>query len=768
MEPSRPQRFRRARLVVNRLEEREVPAGIVTVSSTGGHFVLTGDDLDNVVSVSMTTGASADVTITPDAATTIDDLSVQGLGTMGQPVTFKVQIQDFHFVAKGGNDAFSVTDPNGLQMPGAFALDMGDGNNFVDIETNGKFSAGDFSITGGDGFDRCIISPRDPQSGMATGRRSHKPMTFSLGDGGFDVSVSSFTVAGAGVSFTAGDSPLVGQGGGVGGSFVADNFSMDGGFSSNTGGGLCSFSFGAVQMGSYGHGSGGGGGRVSVSFVNNSHVKGEVSVSAPGGVSIFADHTIFDKSVKVQKKWLPANFRTSADLLLQDSPVAGGVSVSAFGGSTTDSVDLIRSPVTGPVSVSNSGPNGAATLDVTDSSSGPVSVQATGQGGVASASYTGGNFALECKVMGTNSAGLFLTGSLFLGASGAQQPTGNVTISSKAGSAMCSVSGGGGGAGGALRAVDLSVSGFKDAEVDSDTQATIRLAGNWNIKSQQFASIGDTGQDGIVNVDGAVSVSGVDMAALQCGDSWTSGPVTVTSRKGPTITNFTPTTLQVTGDFTSAGGDSCIVTVAPKSPGALDGSVNIKGGAGDDTIVIQDVDGLQDVLVDMGNGSDSFTMKKTFVLPHVLEVSGNVSVTQGSGAGKVSFQDLHFTKRYSAKMGGGADVVSIDSCTFEGPAGFDCGAGDDDLRIAKSIDAASPTFFKGPVSIVCGDGNDTFTLGLADDPLITEDDNSRVVFAQGVQNKIDGGGGLNSFDPQACHFDNLDAKGLLHFTDPTP
>jgi len=55
--------------------------------------------------------------------------------------------------------------------------------------------------------------------------------------------------------------------------------------------------------------------------------------------------------------------------------------------------------------------------------------------------------------------------------------------------------------------------------VESDVQAAIRLAGNWNVKSQQIASIGDVNQDGTVDVAGAVTVSGVDMAALQCGDS---------------------------------------------------------------------------------------------------------------------------------------------------------------------------------------------------------------------------------------------------------
>jgi hypothetical protein len=206
----------------------------------------------------------------------------------------------------------------------------------------------------------------------------------------------------------------------------------------------------------------------------------------------------------------------------------------------------------------------------------------------------------------------------------------------------------------------------------------------------------------------------------------------------------------------------------PKSPGTLDGSVKIKGGAGDDAIVIQDVDGLQDVLVDMGNGDDSFTLRKTFVLPHILEVSGRLSVTQDGGAGKMNFQDIHCMKTDSTKMGGGADVVMIDACKFDAAVGVDSGAGDDQVLIGLLLNASSPVSFSGPVTIACGEGNDTFTLGLAGDPMITEDDNSRVVFAQGVQNKIDGGGGLNFFDPQACHFDNLDAKSLLHFTDPTP
>jgi len=69
---------------------------------------------------------------------------------------------------------------------------------------------------------------------------------------------------------------------------------------------------------------------------------------------------------------------------------------------------------------------------------------------------------------------------------------------------------------------------------------------------------------------------------------------------------------------------------SPQEPGTLDGSVKVKGGASDDNIVIQDIDGLHDVLVDMGSGDDSFSMKKTFVLPHILEVSGRMSVRRAA------------------------------------------------------------------------------------------------------------------------------------------
>lgn len=762
-------RSRRARLVLNQLEAREVPAGIVTVSQVGGHVVLIGDDFDNIVSVSMTTGANADVTFTPDATTTIDDLSVQGGGTMGQPVTLKVSMQDLHLTMKGGRDVFLVTDPNGLQMPGELGLDMGDGDNLVRIDTDGKLSVGDFSITAADGFDRVVLTAREAQSGLATGRRSHKPLKMSMGDGGFDVTMSNFQVPGSGISFKAGDSPLVGQGGGFGGKFTADGLTMDGGFSGSTGGGLCSFSFGATNMGSYGHGGGGGSGKVSVSFTNNTQVKGDVTISAAGGVAVFSDHSTFDKSMKVQKKWLPSNFRTSADVLLMDSPVKGGVSVSALGGSTISSVALVRSPVTGPVSVSNAGPNGSAMLYMANGACGPVSVQATGQGGGASATFDGACSPSSVSVKGTNSATLTLTGSLFAGPVGAPQPTGNVTVASRAGLARCDVSGGGGGAGGLLRAVDLMVSGYQSATVESDVQAAIRLAGDWTVTSQQFASIGDVNQDGTVDVAGAVTVSGVDMAAIQSGDSWTSGPVSVSSRMGPVITNFVPTTLNITGDFTNAGGDACIITIAPKNAGTLNGNVKVKGGVSDDNILIQDVDGLHDVVVDMGKGDDSFTLRKTFVLPHIIEASGRLSVSGGGGAGKVTFQDVHFRSTASVKLGAGADVVSIDGCVFDGAFGIDMGAGDDQILIGLLLNASGPVTFKAPVTMACGAGNDLLSLGVVDNPGITEDDNSRVVFGQGVVTKIDGGVGLNLFDPQAGHVDGLDVtKSVSNMTDPTP
>jgi hypothetical protein len=767
MAPSHPSaRSRRARLAFEYLESRDVPAGIITVSAVNGVVALIGDDFDNFVSVSMTTGANPTVTLTPDSTTTIDDLAVTGPGKQGDPVTLKVSMHDLHFVAKGGNDTFEVTDPNGLQLTGGLMLDMGDGDNTVKIDTDGLLSLGDFSVTAGDGFDTCVVTAREASSGMATGRRSHKPVTFSLGDGGFDATISNFQIPGSGgMSFTDGDCD---DGNALGGSFVATRLTMDGPFTGQTGGGVCSWSFGASNCGTMSMGSAGSG-RLSVGMTNNTHVKGDLKISTPGDLSLGLDHTTVDKSVKVQKLWTPANFRTSVDMTVSDCPSLGSVQISSAGGSTAAAMQMFRTTVAGSISVSNTGPNGLAVFDAVDVACGAISVQAIGVGSTtASASFAGSCTVASCAVKSTDTTNVEVSGTLFLGVQGAAQATGNMSVSAGAGIADLNIAGGGGGAaggGGSFRASSLSVSAGGGVNVDMTQQANLQLAKAMILSSPEYVVVADLDGDGLVDIVGPVSVTGTDEASLTAGDSWTSGPVSVVSTMGPAICTFAPTTLKVSGDLTVFGGFLTNVTIAPKSAGTWAGSIKTKGGSGDDLIQIQDVDGLKDVSVDMGNGNNSMTLRKSFVLPHVLEVSGKLSVTDGSGAGRATFQDLSVTGVASLKMGGGKDTLTVDACEFKSAFGADLGSGDDQVLIGLLLKSDSPVVFDAPTTIGTGAGNDSMQLGIKDDPNNPDDDNSRVQFKV-AGNKIDGGLGVNTYDPEASHVDGLDATSLLHWSAP--
>ncbi|MBO0700743.1 MAG: hypothetical protein J2P46_20265, partial [Zavarzinella sp.] len=59
-----------ARLRLEVLEGREVPAGTVTAALTRGRLTITGDDQDNVIQSLLVTGTA--VTVTPDGTTSVN------------------------------------------------------------------------------------------------------------------------------------------------------------------------------------------------------------------------------------------------------------------------------------------------------------------------------------------------------------------------------------------------------------------------------------------------------------------------------------------------------------------------------------------------------------------------------------------------------------------------------------------------------------------------------------------------------------------------
>ena len=175
--PRRPLRF-------DRLEARENPAGVVTAVQVGDVLTLTGDDLDNAIQVSNVNNDSAKTTVTVTGQN----------GTLIGNATSKTfeKVRAMRIVMNGGND-FVTTDPatGEFEFWGPVNIDLGDGNNSLVLDPDGRLYVENLTVKAGDGFDAILVNG-DPAS---TKDDIFNP-SFSLGDGGADVSLNSFAVVG--------------------------------------------------------------------------------------------------------------------------------------------------------------------------------------------------------------------------------------------------------------------------------------------------------------------------------------------------------------------------------------------------------------------------------------------------------------------------------------------------------------------------------------------------------------------------------------------
>lgn len=784
MAPSRrPARPRRARLTVQTLEARDVPAGTVKATLVNGLLTLTGDDNSNAVSI-IVTGAGA------GGGPRVKLVAADNTGIDGN-IPADGDVTSIRAVMNGGNDSLIFgsevdldKDPNAAVdfiLPGGAAIDLGDGDNTFTADLLGKLSLGDLSVTAGDGKDTVLISAREASSGMATGRKSMKPVSISVGDGGYDVTVKNFTVPGkAGMTFTAGDGDGTfaaagidtsgdGQPDTVGlqlGDMTAGNLTNGGAFTGTTGNGICSYSWGVSQTGSYSHAGGGGSGRVSATFADSS-ATGDVTLTGAASLDLTATNTAVGGSVKVQKKWLPANFRASATVSLTNVQVTRGVDVSADGGSSAASLALTDGRVGGSVKVTDTGTNGNAALTaVRPDVSGAVEVKATGPGGLAVGDWNGDGFVGPVTVQGRKQASMSVAGSLTVAAFGGMMngKPGDVSVTSAGGDASLSLTGPGSprdpAAPPTLQAGDVSVGGFATARVSLGSAADLDLDGDLAVTSTQDASVADLNRDGILDVAGKVTVTGQDDAGITNVADWSSGPVAVASRYGGAQFALTGSVALKNG-LTVNGGNSVDVTLTPPvgAGGAplVDGKVLVSGGFGGGKVVFQDLH-FSSVKVDVKGGGTQVTMKDAFVIPHVLEKSGSLSISTGSGNDAVTLDGVTVAGKTDIRTGGGKDTLTVNGSaqdqghpyTFGDTFTADLGAGDDQILLAQDAAAKFPVTFAKGVTIEAGAGNDTLKVGVAGGtPGVGP--NTSVAF-KGTPIKIRGGAGLNTFDPRAGDF----------------
>lgn len=145
----------RARLSVRPLEGRDVPNGTITASlSATGLLTLTGDDDDNQVTIQLNAG---NVVLTPDPNTTVDDLAVPGTGTNGAIVTITGTVTSIKANLLGGADVLAANPTSPFGVTGPVAVNLGDGNNQLNLSTTGLVTLGGLTYTGGDGSDDVTV-----------------------------------------------------------------------------------------------------------------------------------------------------------------------------------------------------------------------------------------------------------------------------------------------------------------------------------------------------------------------------------------------------------------------------------------------------------------------------------------------------------------------------------------------------------------------------------------------------------------------------------
>ena len=145
-----------------------MPTGNVTAAISGGVLTLTGDDLNNVVSIEIT---ATKVIVTPDATTSVNGAAVNTpVDVLTVPTSLKAAFFD-------GNDSLSIKNNVDFILTGGASVDLGGGANALNFLTSTKIELGNLLVLAGDDNDTVVVS-----AGAALGKVTGKA-SFDYGDG---------------------------------------------------------------------------------------------------------------------------------------------------------------------------------------------------------------------------------------------------------------------------------------------------------------------------------------------------------------------------------------------------------------------------------------------------------------------------------------------------------------------------------------------------------------------------------------------------------
>lgn len=189
---------RPSRLAIERLEARENPSGSVTATlSASGSLSLTGDVNDNDVQISLTAGGAV--------VTGLNGTTITANGSTGASATFNDSVSSLRASLKGGNDHLSIDSSTGFALSGSASINLGSGDNTLDLVTNGVLNIGG-NLRVRAGTDHDTVNIRGGANSSIGGNAS-----LLLGAGGSTVDVEGISIGGrAGLRVAAGlDSDIV-------------------------------------------------------------------------------------------------------------------------------------------------------------------------------------------------------------------------------------------------------------------------------------------------------------------------------------------------------------------------------------------------------------------------------------------------------------------------------------------------------------------------------------------------------------------------------
>jgi large repetitive protein len=673
---------RTRRLDVEPLEIRAVPAGVITARLTAGILYLTGDAADNHVSIRIVNPANSYVELIPDAGTTINDLSTPGRGTPGETVLLNAQIFGLRAALGAGDDSVGLDPTNDFVLDRGAAINLGHGNNTLDLTTTGAVQLRWLRIAASEGFDDVHLTGdvfADAQ--------------LALGNGGSWITADNLLVEGrAGMTVRGGDGD--------------DNLNLNdlvvlGPLTTRLGGGTGNPFDDQPDSGQHVH-------------LTDSSVEGFIGSASSASVRL-DDSPVFGP--------VSFSFAEGGRVTLADSRVVGDVMLSAAGPS--NGLDLIAigdTQVVGTVSVAGEGRAGLAV--------GPGTFRAEG---------------VTVEAGARDAALSVLDGDLVVGRSTSPAFVyGNVAVSSDAGRASVSVSNGQLQALNlTLTSVAGSADFAQDAGAGTSVCQT-QLIGALTVTADDLASFQLTG--GSAFIDGPVTLTGADSARFQAAGVTTVavGAVTVTGGETAAAFEFTGNDLSVSTRTVVTAKAVTNFLVRPTLFADFLGDVRIVGGTGRDhvetsaetrfdknlTVILG---GGEDVVV-LSGAADRPTVGRAFVLSTgagvdgvVLDgvwVEGRTILLTGTGADALTIRWGEYDGAFAADLGAGDDSIRLADeeigvgVTFRGRAMIQAGAGHDSLRLGRPAvvagDPDTPVVFEALGSRIDGGlGSNTFYNGEA-------------------------------------------------------